>query len=318
MSGAEPVENHLDEPDLEEELPLALDGERLDRVVSMLGEVSRARAGELVDAGVVTLDDQAVTQRSRRVRAGERLAVHVALALPNRLPVADPGVAVPVIHEDAHLFVIDKPPGLVVHPGAGNPTGTLVNGLLAIDPAIASVGDPARPGIVHRLDKGTSGLLVVARTEEAYEGLVAMLSAREIDRRYTALAWGEPAPARGMVDAPIGRSQRDPTRMAVVHDGREARTGYEVVRTFTQPARVSLLTCRLYTGRTHQIRVHLAAIGHPVVGDERYGGVRPGVSVGRPFLHAAALSFRHPVTGEHLELASPLPADLAAVLDTLS
>lgn len=318
MSGTEPLEDLLDEPELDEELPPALDGERLDRVLSMLGEVSRARAGDLVDAGVVTLDDEVVTQRSRRVRAGERLAVHVALELPDRVPEADPDVVVSVVHEDPHLFVIDKPPGLVVHPGAGNPTGTLVHGLLAIDPSIASVGDPARPGIVHRLDKGTSGLLIVARTEAAYEGLVAMLSARAIDRRYTALAWGEPASMRGMVDAPIGRSQRDPTRMAVVHDGREARTGYEVVQVFTEPATVSLLTCRLYTGRTHQIRVHLAAIGHAVVGDERYGGVRAGVSVGRPFLHAAALSFRHPVTGATLELTSPLPPDLAALLDTLS
>jgi 23S rRNA pseudouridine1911/1915/1917 synthase len=318
MSGPEPVEDLLDEPDLEEELPPALDGERLDRVLSMLGEVSRARAGELVDAGVVTLDDRVVTQRSRRVRAGERIAVHETLELPDRVPLADPDVAVSVVHEDAHLLVIDKPPGLVVHPGAGNPTGTLVNGLLAIDPTIAGVGDPARPGIVHRLDKGTSGLLIVARTAAAYEGLVAMLSAREIDRRYTALAWGEPASTHGMVDAPIGRSQRDPTRMAVVHDGREARTGYEVVRVYSSPVTVSLLTCRLYTGRTHQIRVHLAAIGHAVVGDERYGGARSGLVVGRPFLHAAALSFRHPVTGAMLELASPLPPDLAAVLDTLS
>ena len=192
--------------------------------------------------------------------------------------------------------------------------GTLVNGLLARYPELAGVGDPGRPGIVHRLDKGTSGLLVVARTQAAYDGLVAQLAAHTAERRYLALVWGHPASAAGLVDAPIGRSPRDPLKMAVVADGREARTRYQVRETFDRPAPTALLDCRLETGRTHQIRVHLAAIGHPVVGDATYGGVRPALDVPRPFLHAYRLSFDHPATGERLTFESPLPADLATIL----
>jgi 23S rRNA pseudouridine1911/1915/1917 synthase len=308
----------VDEPGLDEVLPPGVDGERLDRVVAMVAGVSRARAGDLVDAGSVTVDGRTVTVRSFRVSSGDRLVIMGELDASAEVPRADPSVPVSVVHEDPHLLIVDKPAGLVVHPGSGNAERTLVHGLLALDPTIAAVGDPARPGIVHRLDKGTSGLLLIARTAEAYDALVAMLSARAITRRYLALVWGEPASARGMVDAPIGRSQRDPTRMAVVHDGREARTEYEVLRAYAEPSPVSLLSCRLHTGRTHQIRVHLAAIGHPVVGDDRYGGVRPPLSVERPFLHAAELALAHPVTGEPVHAESPLPADLAAVLERLA
>jgi 23S rRNA pseudouridine1911/1915/1917 synthase len=222
-----------------------------------------------------------------------------------------------VVHADADVVVVDKPAGLVIHPGSGVDRGTLVNGLLHRFPEIASVGDPARPGIVHRLDRGTTGLLVVARTPAAYEALVAQLSAREVERQYAALVWGVPDSPAGLVDAPIGRSARDATKMAVTADGREARTRYEVRRTFTGPAPTALLSCRLETGRTHQIRVHLAAIGHAVVGDATYGGRRPAIPLDRPFLHAERLSFDHPVTGERMTFESPLPADLRAVLDGL-
>ncbi len=216
------------------------------------------------------------------------------------------------------MIVLDKPAGLVVHPGAGNSAGTLVNGLLARYPELAGVGaDSERPGIVHRLDAGTSGLLVVARNQTAYDDLVAQMAGRSARRTYLALVWGVPEARAGAVDAPIGRSARMPTRMAVTADGKAARTRYEVEEAFTDPVSSSLLRCRLETGRTHQIRVHLAAIGHPVVGDERYGGVRPGLDAPRPMLHATALAFRHPGTGAEMAFDSPLPPDMANVVSHL-
>jgi 23S rRNA pseudouridine1911/1915/1917 synthase len=205
-----------------------------------------------------------------------------------------------------------------VHPGAGNARGTMVAGLLARYPELAGVGEPERPGIVHRLDKGTSGLLVVARTQDAYESLVEQLSSRSVERRYLTLVWGCPEPATGVVDAPIGRSRRDPTRMTVSATGREARTRYEVRERFTEPIVASLVECKLETGRTHQIRVHLAAIGRPVVGDPRYKGARASFKTPRMFLHAHTLAFDHPATGERVSFTAPLPADLQSVLDRLS
>jgi 23S rRNA pseudouridine1911/1915/1917 synthase len=215
------------------------------------------------------------------------------------------------------VIVVDKPAGLVVHPGAGNPTGTLVNGVLAFDPAIAGVGDPMRPGIVHRLDRDTSGLLVVARSARAYDSLVAQLGARTVERAYVALAWGHFESTRGVIDAPIGRSEARRTRMAVRDEGRPARTRYEVREVFESP-RCTRLECSLETGRTHQIRVHLAAINHPIVGDATYGGGRQPLMVSRPFLHAAALAFVHPATGDMMRFTSALPAELQRTLDDLA
>jgi 23S rRNA pseudouridine1911/1915/1917 synthase len=301
-----------------EEIPDALDGERLDRVVALMTGESRARAGELVDAGCALVGAAVVTTRSRKVRAGDVVEVRYDPSAHAGGPVADATVDVPVVHEDDDVIVVDKPPGLVVHPGAGHPDGTLVNGLLARHPEIASVGDPARPGIVHRLDKGTSGLLVVARSARAYDSLVGQLAARTASRGYRALVWGDVDPPQGVVDAPIARSDREPTKMAVSVHGREARTHYERTQSFTEPRPTSLLTCHLETGRTHQIRVHLAAIGHPVVGDDRYGGDREPLTMRRPFLHAATLAFAHPGTGERVAFESPLPEDLAAVLSRLA
>jgi 23S rRNA pseudouridine1911/1915/1917 synthase len=223
-----------------------------------------------------------------------------------------------VVHEDEQIIVIDKPAGLVVHPGAGNLDGTLVNGLLARYPEIAGVGEMHRPGIVHRLDVGTSGLMVVARTELAYHSLVDALASREVGRVYRALVWGHLDNPVGVIDAPIGRDHRDPMRMSVVVDGKPARTRYRVLTPVRTPAAVSTLECRLETGRTHQIRVHLSAIGHPVVGDGQYGGIRSAIDSPRPFLHAAGLELVHPATRESLHFASPLPADLAAVEALLS
>ncbi len=302
---------------LEEEVPAALAGERVDRVVAFVAGVPRARADALLAAGAVSLDGSTVTARAQRVIAGQVLVVDVpdeAVALP----VADTAITLEVVHEDPDLAIIDKPPGLVVHPGAGHETGTLVHGLVARFPEIAAVGQPMRPGIVHRLDQGTSGLLVVARTQRAYDALVGQLRDRTVERTYSALVWGHLEVARGVIDAPIGRSRRRRTAMAVAADGREARTRYEVVAAWRSPAPTTLLTCRLETGRTHQIRVHLAAIGHPVVGDDRYGGDRQGIEAGRPMLHAAHLAFEHPVTGARVEATSPVPSDMAAVLASLS
>jgi 23S rRNA pseudouridine1911/1915/1917 synthase len=218
-----------------------------------------------------------------------------------------------VVYDDEHVIVVDKPAGLVVHPGAGNPTGTLVNGLLVNYPELAAVGESHRPGIVHRLDIGTSGLMVVARTVRAYQSLVYALAQRDVTRVYRTMVWGHLANPNGVIDAPIGRDHRDPMRMAVVVDGKSARTRYQVLVAYTDPAEASSLECRLESGRTHQIRVHLAAIGHPVVGDGTYGGIRHGITTPRPFLHAAELAFIHPSSNEPMSFSSPLPDDLAAV-----
>jgi 23S rRNA pseudouridine1911/1915/1917 synthase len=309
------------------EVPPLLDGMRVDRVVAMLTGVSRSMAAELVAAGNVTIDGRPVPARSHVVNAGSILSVALAEEAPALSP--DAGVAFEVVHEDDDLVVVDKPAGLVVHPGAGRRDGTLVNGLLARFPDVGELGtsgvcDPRRPGIVQRLDKGTSGLLVVARTAHAYESLVDQLGRRSVERRYLALVAGRVAEERGVVDAPIGRSTREPTRMTVSAQGREARTGYRVLERVEPPdapSPMTLLSLALETGRTHQIRVHLAAIGHPVVGDDRYGrgqsvrGIR--LPAGRLFLHASRLGFLHPATGEQVRWESALPGELVDALEAV-
>lgn len=294
-------------------VPDSLAGERVDRAVALLTGLSRQQATDLVAAGGVEVAGEVVTVRSRRVRAGETLAIAATVA-PDTSAQPDVSVPAPVVHVDDAVIVVDKPADLVVHPGAGTPGGTLVNGLVAAFPELARVGpDPQRPGIVHRLDRGTTGLLVVARTPAAYESLVAQLAGRTVERRYVALALGALETDRGMVDAAIGRHPRDPTKMAVTADGRPARTRYTVTERFPDPPS-TLLECALETGRTHQIRVHLAAIGHPVAGDARYGGGRGRLALDRPFLHAHRLAFDHPQTGDRVAFESPLPQDLADVL----
>lgn len=314
---------------MKERIPDALDGVRIDRVVALLTGLPRSTVAELVEGGAVRLSGRTVTARSTRVRSGGEVDVDVPRTAPASAEPA-PEVHVEVVYVDADVIVVDKAPGMVVHPGAGNARGTLVQGLLATFPELEGVGQPGRPGVVHRLDKGTSGLLVVARSACAYASLVAQLGRRTVGRTYLALVWGCPEPARGLVDAPIGRSRREPTRMTVSSRGREARTGYEVRRCYRSPVEAALVACQLETGRTHQIRVHLSAIGHPVVGDLRYGGGRDAsrtsdrssgsghLRCGRPFLHAEQLSFDHPATGERLSFASELPGDLREVLGKLS
>jgi 23S rRNA pseudouridine1911/1915/1917 synthase len=300
-----------------EEVPAALDGERLDRVVAFLADVSRSVAAELILEGAVQIDGVGARSGKVRLVAGAAVAIDTTKIRSPGPPEADDRIEFGVVHVDETIVVVDKPAGLVVHPGAGNPDGTLVNGLLAKFPDIAAVGAPERPGIVHRLDSGSSGLLVVARTAAASEALIGQFAAHTASRQYLALVWAHPTAAHGIVDAPIGRDPADPTKMAVVAGGRPARTEYEVVDNLAAEGDVALLRCRLETGRTHQIRVHLAAVGHPLVGDTVYGAGRSTLGLTRPFLHAAELSFDHPSTGARVTFTSDLPADLADLLTKL-
>jgi len=298
-------------------VPAALGGERVDKAVALLAGLARSEVNRLVEAGAVRVGGRPVTSRSRKLLTGDDLEVDLPPPVDRSL-VADPSVVVPVVFEDGNVIVVDKPAGLIVHPGAGAMGGTMAHGLLARYPELSDVGgDETRPGIVHRLDAGTSGLLVVARTGPAHAALVAQLAARTVERRYWALVHGLVAAPAGLVDGPLGRHPRDPTRFAVVAGAKEARTRYEVLD--RRPAgadphsgrdgSTTLLACRLETGRTHQIRVHLAAIGHPVLGDVVYGG-RLERGLTRPYLHAFRLAFDHPATGVRVAFDSPLPPDL--------
>jgi 23S rRNA pseudouridine1911/1915/1917 synthase len=300
-----------------EHVPGALHGERLDRVVSLLTGATRSAAAAWIAGGRVMVGDDVVTSKSHRLVADDVVTAPDVDPGPAAIG-PDPDVEVVVVHEDDDLVVVDKPAGLVVHPGAGAATGTLAQGLLARYPEMAVVGEPDRPGIVHRLDKDTSGLLVAARTEAARAGLAAQFAAHSTHRRYDALVWGAFEAMSGTIEARIGRSPRHPTRFAVVADGRPATTDYEVVTAFTSPVEVARVACRLHTGRTHQIRVHLSSIGHPVVGDDRYGGAREAFGAPRQMLHAATLGFEHPRSGERLQLAVPPPEDFSGVLDRLA
>lgn len=300
-----------------ESVPAALAGERLDRIVALLLDVSRSSATAVIDAGGAAVDGEAATSGKVRLDEGQIVSIDPGTIPTDEPPQADPSVEFDVVHVDDAIIVIDKPAGLVVHPGAGNERGTLANGLLARYPDIVDVGERVRPGIVHRLDAGSSGLLVVARTQDAADALIEQFVDHSATRAYLALVWGHPEAAHGVIDAPIGRSRRDPLRMAVVADGRWARTEYRVLDRFDSPADLALLECRLETGRTHQIRVHLGSINHPLVGDPTYGQRRPKLQVERPFLHAAELSFVHPASRERVTFESPLAPDLADRLATL-
>jgi 23S rRNA pseudouridine1911/1915/1917 synthase len=270
-------------------------GERLDRLAARRLDTSRSIVQRIIQEGLLWVDGE-IAGSSYRVRGGERIEARMPERdlTPEEIPVA-------VVYEDEFLLVVDKPAGLVVHPGAGNPSGTLVNALL--DRGIAGGEDPDRPGIVHRLDRDTSGLMVVAKGEPAYSKLVEMMAGRRVRRGYRAVVVGEGLPETGTVDSPVGRDPDNPTLMAA-GVGRPAVTHFEVLREVGGHA---MLQVQLETGRTHQIRVHLAAIGHPVYADPLYGTAVPGR---RLWLHAERLSFDHPVTGGHLSLESPIPEDL--------
>lgn len=270
-------------------------GERLDRLASRRLEISRSAVQRLIGDGVLFVSDNVVAP-SHKVHAGERVSVR----MPDEGLLAE-DIDVPIIFEDEHILVVDKPAGLVVHPGAGNPSGTLVNALL--QKGIAGGDDPQRPGVVHRLDRDTSGLMALAKGEPAYSRLVAMMSAREVRRVYRALVVGDGLPETGTVDSPVGRDPSNPTLMAA-GVGKSAVTHFEVL---AEAAGHMMLRVRLETGRTHQIRVHLSAIVHPVYADPLYGEAVPGR---RLWLHAEQLSFAHPVGGDRMDFESPIPDDL--------
>jgi 23S rRNA pseudouridine1911/1915/1917 synthase len=300
------------------EVSEVLDGLRLDRAVAIVAECSRSEAHDLVDGGMVTLDGEVATKPSLVLRVGQVMAVRVPAAPPVLVP--DASVPVEVVFADEDVIVVNKSARLVVHPGSGQRDGTLVAGLLSRFPDLGRLAEmglspPERPGIVHRLDKGTSGLMVVARSPRALEALSKQLATRDMGRTYLGMLVGWLDDDRGVVDAPLGRSERDPTRRAIRVDGKSARTAYHVLRRLRQPRDLTLGEFRLETGRTHQIRVHLASLGHPVVNDTRYGHHRdPALEADRLFLHASEVRFTHPNSDEVMVFASDLPADLASYL----
>lgn len=304
-------------------------GDRADRFLAgAIGSLSRSRVKALIDAGHATRDGAPIRDPSETVRPGARYALRLpppepAAPLPQAMPLS-------ILFEDRHLIVLDKPPGLVVHPAPGNADGTLVNALLAhAGDDLPGIGGEKRPGIVHRLDKDTSGVMVVAKTEIAHRTLSEAFAARDLERSYVALAWGLPTPPAGDIEGPIGRHPTDRKRMAIVaRGGKPALTHYATERAWGTAC--ALLRCRLATGRTHQIRVHLSHIGHPLVGDPVYLRRTPAaartlpaaarealLAFPRQALHAASLGFRHPATGQPLRFETPMPADMAGLLRLL-
>lgn len=297
--------------------------DRIDAVLSTRTRLSRSRIAALIKSGAVEVNGERV-RKSYRPRAGD--TIDVAIPPSPAVELLPEDIPIDIVYEDEHLVVVDKPAGLVVHPATGHPSGTLVNALLERLGSLSSIGLPNRPGIVHRLDRDTSGLLVVARRDEAHQSLSAALSRRQVGRRYLAATWGRLEPEEVTIDRPIARDPTDRKRMAVVEDGRPSIT--HIRRLERWPA-ADLLAVRLETGRTHQIRVHLRHSGHPVVGDPIYGpGWERGMSgaggvwatelarrTGRLFLHAARLSFKHPISGVQLTFTSPLPEPLAGAVE---
>jgi 23S rRNA pseudouridine1911/1915/1917 synthase len=304
-------------------------GERIDRFLAgALGTLSRSRIKTLIDEGRLRGETGPVTQPAEPVKAGATYILDLpapidATPRPQQIPF-------PILYEDADLIVLDKPAGLVVHPAPGNLDGTLVNALLAhCGPSFTGIGAERRPGIVHRLDKDTSGVMVVAKTQLASDALTAAFAARDLDRTYHALVWGLPQPLSGEIEGAIGRDKRDRKRMAVVdHGGKFALTRYRTMRAWQTS--LALVECRLATGRTHQIRVHFAHIGHPIVGDPLYLRRVPTAAkaINQPLrghlldfprqaLHAASLGFKHPRTGQPVHFEAALPADMEALLRTV-
>lgn len=290
-------------------------GERLDLFVSRHGALSRTQAATLIANGHV-LVNEARDKASYRVVLGDR--VRVTIPPPPGREIVGEQIPLDIVYEDEHLLVVDKAAGMVVHPAPGNWTGTLVNALMGRGEPLAEGGGEDRAGLVHRLDKDTSGLLVVAKTDAAHRILSGALAARQVTRRYVAVCWGHLSADTITVDRPIARDPRDRTRMAIVQTGKAARTDFVRLARFDS---VDLLRAHLHTGRTHQIRVHLSSVGHPVIGDDSYGGGGgrrlAALPPRRHFLHAAWLRFRHPVTGVLVDLRSPLPPDLRQSLAVL-
>ena len=287
-------------------------GERLDKITpAHVPDLSRATAQRLIKAGEVTVNGR-LSKPSYRVQVGDDVVVRVPTEMP--APVVPENIPLDVIYEDDALLVVNKPAGMVVHPAYGHASGTLVNAVLAHCPQIADVGGPDRAGVVHRLDKDTSGLILIAKDGVTRAALQRQFKRRQVAKTYLALVEGQMQPREGVVEAPVGRDKRQRKKMAVVRSGREARTLYRAIEYFADH---TLLEVRPHTGRTHQVRVHLSWLGYPIVGDAVYGRHRQRLLRGRHFLHAARIRFSHPATSEEVEFEATLPPELAAVLDQL-
>lgn len=286
------------------------DGERLDRFLdSRCADLSRSRIQTLISEGSVTLDSKS-TKPSARIRVGQMVVLH--LPEPEASDLQPQHIPLSIVYEDSDLLVVDKPAGMTVHPAPGHPDGTLVNAVLAHCPDLQGIGGTVRPGIVHRLDKDTSGLMVVAKNDRAHRALSDQLKARAFTKEYVALTHGSVTPHEAIIDAPIGRSSANRQQMAITERGREAITRYRVTRYY---AAHSLVEIRPTTGRTHQIRVHFASLGHPLVGDATYG--KSDTRLNRHFLHASKLGFTHPSDGEYLEFTSSPSSELMAFLKSV-
>jgi len=288
------------------------EGERLDKVIStQVPGLSRATVQRLIKASAVTVNGWS-SKPSYRVQAGDEICVRIPAEMPAEVLPED--IPLDIIYEDEVLLVVSKPAGMVVHPALGHASGTLVNAVLAHCPQAAEVGGPERAGIVHRLDKDTSGLILIAKDEDTRAALQRQFKRRQVVKTYLALVEDQVQPREGIIEAPVGRDKRQRKKMAVVRRGRKARTTYRAIKYFPH---YTLLEVRPHTGRTHQVRVHLAWLGYPVVGDAVYGRRRQRLLEGRHFLHAARLRFTHPGTGEEVEFEAPLPPKLEAVLKRL-
>ncbi len=292
------------------ELTVDRSGERLDSFLTRrCPDLSRNQVHRLIAEELVTVSNRQVKPSLRLARGDQVIA---RIQPPQPLQLAPETIPLTIIYQDDDIIVIDKPAGLVVHPAPGHPSGTLVNAILALCPDLTGIGGTLRPGIVHRLDKDTSGLLVVAKNDRAHRSLVRQLKEREVHKTYLALVRGAPQPVEGVIDSPIGRNPRNRKKMAVLANGRDAASRYRTLQLWDD---YTLLAVEPITGRTHQIRVHLAAIGHPVVGDITYGG--RSALINRQFLHAHRIAFQLPTSERSIEFESPLPPDLRDVLAKL-
>ena len=292
------------------------DGERVDRVIAFFSGLSRSKVSDLISKRLILRNGIPIKKGSEIVHTNDEISMPNLVDEAVEEIASDESIDFEVVFEDDSVIVVSKPSGLIVHPGSGIANGTLVNGLAAQFPDLREIGDPTRLGLVHRLDKGTSGLLIVARTPEALDNLKFQMQERHVHRQYFAIVAGHLESNKGVVDAPLGRDPRNPLKRAVINSGKYARTHYEIDQKYESPFKVSMLNCRLETGRTHQIRVHLAAIGHPVLGDELYGGRTSFNVENRLALHAQILTFLHPKTKNLMNFESPLPAELTSMKDT--
>ena len=292
------------------------DGERVDRVIAFFSGLSRSKVSDLISKRLILRNGIPIKKGSEIVHTNDQISMPNLVDEAVEEIASDESIDFEVVFEDDSVIVVSKPSGLIVHPGSGIANGTLVNGLAAQFPDLREIGDPTRLGLVHRLDKGTSGLLIVARTPEALDNLKFQMQERDIHRQYFAIVAGHVESKKGVVDAPLGRDPKNPLKRAVINSGKYARTHYEIDQKYESPFKVSTLNCRLETGRTHQIRVHLAAIGHPVLGDDLYGGRTSFNIENRLALHAQMLTFLHPKTKNLMNFESPLPVELTRMKDT--